>query len=411
MKHLIPFILTAVLFTGCTGKSTSTVIIWTDIPEIAVYTEYYNALEDTDNCLVVFKQNPAYALTEEEIHPDIVISRYLNNSESQSLFYPIDSLAKKADIPIDSIYPGLLRKSKIDGICYTVPLSFNLPGIIFPRDEMPDTKAFFYLSPENIRAMADQYNSKSGEHYVQMGFNPLWDPELLLTTVFGFGTRFRAGGSYLVWDETALKTAVSYLKQWIKGSGETLGHVKSFKQKYLYEPDYKLIDDRRIFCAHMTSSEFLELPAQRRDHLDIRWFEINGKVPVLQNIVYAAVPVAAEHKKAGGAYIRWLLDPETQEMLVAGLENSDTASFGFAQGFSSVEKVTTQFFPENFPFLLGKIPAETDLLYPEPLPKSWSRLKEEVLLPWITDAAGSKDGEDVDLRRKIETWLLQGGAY
>ncbi|MFP4383772.1 MAG: hypothetical protein ACLFSE_06970 [Spirochaetia bacterium] len=411
MKHFIPFILTAVLFTGCTGKSISTVTIWTDIPEIAVYTEYYNSLEGTDRCIVVFKQNPAYALTEEEIHPDVVIGRYLNNSESKSLFYPIDSLAKKTEIPLDSIYPGLLNRTKIDGTSYTVPLSFNLPGIIFPRNDFPDTKKFFYLSPEDIQTIADRFNSKSGEHYIKMGFNPLWEPELMLTTVSGFGTRFRTGEPYLIWEESALKKTVSFLRKWITESGETPSRVQHFAKKYLYEPEYKLIKDNRIFCAHMTSSEFLELPAERRDHLDIRWFEIDGKVPVLQDIVYAAVPEAAEHKKAGGAYIKWLLDPEIQEMLITGIEQSDNVSFGFAQGFSSVEKVSARFFPEAFPFLLGKIPSDMDLLYPEPLPKSWPRFEKEVLLPWIEEAVSSDEGTSVDLGKKIETWLLQGGAY
>ncbi len=412
MKKYIPLILILLIFLSCGSGKKKVVTIWSDIPEIAMYTEQYNALEGGERYVVEYKENPVSALSEEELHPDLVISRNLHNPESEKLFSPLNSLAIKSGIPIETIYSGFIRSCEKDDELYTIPLSFNLPGIIFLSDIIPESRAFFYLSPEEIQAYADPFNQKRGESFTNMGFSPLWNPEFLLTTSWGFDARFRAGGEYIRWNTSALSHALSFQRHWIEESAGSIDAALEFMEKYLFEPKYKLIKEGRIRFAYMDSREFFNLPESRRNGLDIRWYEVDGKIPVVKDTVYAAVPIAAKQKKEGAAYIKWLLMPKTQKMLITSLRDAGIPSFGFAQGFSSVAEINQRYFPEIYPFLLGKIPADRDLTYPEVLPKSWPLLKEEVIKPWIAAAVSeAPEAKQEELSQNIKTWLLQGGAY
>ena len=58
--------------------------------------------------------------------------------------------------------------------------------------------------------------------------------------------------------------------------------------------------------------------------------------------------------------------------------------------------------------LLGNIPVETDLLFPNPLPKNWDQLRNEVIERWLYREVSGLS-HDAPLAEQIHAWVLQKG--
>jgi hypothetical protein len=140
--------------------------------------------------------------------------------------------------------------------------------------------------------------------------------------------------------------------------------------------------------------------------MKIRLLAENNRIPVLPGPLFAAIPHGAPGIRAAKAFLVWFLDPKNQEKLLAETQYKSLRTFGIAGGFSSLPEVNEQILPTYYPNLIGYIPGNEYLQFPEPLPPNWPLIKEEVLLPWLSEQAEHEEGGEL-MGSRLEAWLRQ----
>ena len=409
MKNII-FILYFSLFIFSSCKKTveqKIAVIWTNKVEVAYYCEAFNTAQNKYKVVVEYKESPPDEILKTDFLPDMVISSRLKGKATRVKFRPLNYLLKK-EIEPSNFYTELLDLGLIDGEQYLLPLSFNLPTIIFSLSNKHLLENNFTISFDEIKKVAFSFNSKKGEAYTKMCFAPRWDANVLYIAMQGLAVDFEEGDEFFVWNEKALKNAIIYLKNWTRETNEDSDKEDEFKFKYLYDVPYILINNG--FCAfyYMSTDSLFSLPKEKLQNIDFRYLQFNGKVPCNDDILYAGICASTKNKDASQAFISWLYSLDTQEKLLMKKIEKNLASkeFGIAGGFSSLKPITEKVFPQYYPLLLAHLPQNNSLKTPLILPNNWETLKNEIIFPYLLEATISfeKAGEQTSLEKKIKEW-------
>jgi ABC-type glycerol-3-phosphate transport system substrate-binding protein len=394
------------LLVSC-GSESDTAILWTDRPEFAIYAEYFNSSQDQYKIETRYYESPAQRLTENEGFPDIVVGNWLKSASTRNLFKPLDYLFKDDNIPKDAFYPSLLALGSIDGKQYLLPVSFNIPALVFAGDNGTVLSNPFTISLEEIKEQGKVYNIENNGVFTRMGFSPNWDNEFLFVTAVLLGTSFREAAP-LDWDDKALEKAMIWVQNWTREANSGIQAEDDFTFKYFYEPPAKLALSGRILFFYMKSSDFFILPLERRFSLDFRWIAENDSIPLSEDTVYYGIHRNSKAVKAANAFTQWFFKEETQRLFLEVERDyrlSET-QFGIANGFSALRTVTEQIFPQYYPTLLGHMPPETFLSPPNILPGNWMALKERVILPYLRERIRSPSPRDLrPLDRRLTDWI------
>ncbi|MGP1440067.1 MAG: extracellular solute-binding protein [Treponema sp.] len=396
-------------FSSCTRSVEQKIaVIWTNKVEIASYCEMFNTAQDEYKVVVEYKENPPYEISKTINNPDMVISSRLKGKATRVKFRPINYLLKKGLDPTN-FYKELLDLGLIDGEQYLLPLSFNLPTIIFSLSNKHLIENNFTISFDEIKKIASSFNTKKGSAYTKMCFAPRWEPNVLYIAMQGLGVDFEEGKESFVWNEQALKNAVNYLKNWTYEVNENSEKEDEFKFKYLYDVPYILIDNG--FCAfyYMSTNSLFSLPKEKLQNIDFRYLQFNGKVPCNDDILYVGICSNAKNKNASEAFLTWLYSLETQEKLLMEkqIKNLPSKEFGIAGGFSSLKPITEKVFAQYYPLLLAHLPQNSSLKTPLILPHNWETLKNEIVFPYLLEAtvySENKEKEEHSLEEKIREW-------
>ncbi|GHT98483.1 lipoprotein [Spirochaetia bacterium] len=394
-----------VLLNSC-GPASNTAVLWTDRPEFAVYAEYFNSSQDLYKIEARYFESPAQKLTDTKAFPDIVVGSWLKSASTRSLFRPLDYLFKNQSLNESAFYPRLLSLGRIDDKQYLLPVSFNIPALVFARTNSALPSNPFTINLEEIKNLGKAYNEETNGVYTRMGFSPAWDDEFLFVTTTLFNTSFREGNP-LAWDTAALERALIYIQNWTAEANTSIGAENDFSFKYFYDPPAKLAISGRILFTYMRSSEFFTLPQERRDALDFRWIAEQDSIPLSEETVYYGIYKDAQAKKAADAFTQWFFREETQRLFLEKSKNNRMieTSFGIGGGFSALRTVTEQIFPQFYPGLLGHMPPEDFLLPPNILPLNWQVLKERVILPYLHSRILNSSPEGVRaLERQLSDW-------
>ena len=383
-------------------------VIWTNKVEVASYCEEFNTANDKYKVVVEYKENPPDEILKAENMPDMVISSRLKGKDTRTKFKPLNYLLKK-ELDRENFYTELLDLGLIDGEQYLLPLSFNLPTVIFSLSNKHLLENNFTISFEEIKKIALSFNSKKGESYTKMCFAPRWEANVLYIAMQGLGVDFEEGKDNFIWNDEALKRAISYVKNWTKEVNEASYKEDEFKFKYLYDVPYILIDNG--FCAfyYMSTDALFSLPKEKLQNIDFRYLEFNDKVPCNDDILYAGICSSAKNKNASEAFITWLYSLETQEKLLRKklTKNLPSKEFGIAGGFSSLKSITEKVFPQHYPLLLSHLPQNSTLKTPLILPTNWEKLKAEIIFPYLLEAtvySENKTKDSPSLEKKIKEW-------
>jgi hypothetical protein len=267
-----------------------------------------------------------------------------------------------------------------------LPLSFNLPAIVFMRDA-PAPGDGFTVSLGQLSEPSAAFAKKEGGAYSRMGFSPRWDPRFLVTCLSrGGGLGSREGD--LAWDAAGLASALGELASWSTGVNGSAAKEDDFQFKYLFAPPYRRLKEGRTLYEYMDSSELFVVPEDRRAELDFRWLACDGRVPVSDGAVYAGIIRGAPGRGAAEAFLRWLLRPDSQRAVLERARGARAAgySFGFAGGFSSIRSVNEEVFPAFYPALVGHAPPAASLSAPAELPRDWPSIEAAVFEPWALEA-------------------------
>jgi len=381
----------------------------TDVPQMALYAAAFNTQQERFRVNVSYDDQVAETLEKRADKPSLVIGRYLKSSRSRSSFQALDHLFSDLIVNPSSFYDGLLELGNYEGRQILLPVSFNLPLIVFDRALEPTMPDGFVIDLADLETFGAGLNKSSKASVTNMGFGPRWSPDFLFSAISLLGAGFKEGAP-LKWDHAALDSSIAYIRAWSERANESAAKEDEFQFKYLYLPAYRSVEEGRIGFAAMSSSEFFVISEERRASLAIRWLSRSSSIPVEEDIVYAGICRKGEGRQAAEAFIKWFYSEASQRTILEDAKRyrSIESSFGIAGGFSAIRSVNERLFPLYYPSLLGKLPPAGYLSPPNVLPAQWPAMKEAIVLPFLLEQTGPtppQGDRNQALEAKLQAWL------
>ena len=396
-----------IFFAGCSLKRETLITIWTNIPEFTEYGELFNDTHGKKKVILVYKKNPSEAIASkaEKNPPDIAVGPWLRTDKTSRFFRSIDTIFDGNGITQSIFYPQLLEAGKIRQAYYLLPVSFNLPAVIFSRENAAAVEDNYTLSIEQIKAAGAAFNvqQKNGV-YTRIGFAPQAGNSFLYFTAKAKGAQFREYKSSFTWNADKLSDAIAYLKNWSKTVNTSSEAERDFTYKYLSVPNFKRVTSGRTLFAYITSDALFSLTPEQSEMLDYRWIYDGNKIPIEDSFVTLGIPKGAKHPNAAYDFIVWFLSAETQRAILErkAKQNLDIHQFGIAGGFSSIKEVNEHILPLYKTMLLTNTPPTDMLGVPEKLPADWEIIKEQIIVPYLKDEVQNTGGAPVaDLPSRI----------
>jgi len=399
----------ALLAAGCSLLPDPAVRLATSRAEVAAYVERYNARQDEFRVEVRWRESPARAVLEGEAF-DVVIGEELATASVMDRLENLGDVVKPGRLDPAGFYPGLLAMGSRDNRPLAVPLSFDLPAMVFLRGALPPDLSSLAIDIETVRSLARPVNAiGKGGGLSAVGFSPLWNREFLLLSARLFGARLRAGrAGTLSWDPAGLQASVDFTRSWVVEDNGGAALDRAFAERNLVQPWERLLASRKIFFALIPFTEFFALPEEKRRDLDWRWLARDGAIPVRDTVLFAAVPRAARNKRGAKAFLEWFAGPAAQREFAEVNRSLRLGVFGVTSGFPALVALDERDLAQLAPSLLGRIPAAGMLGFPEPLPSGWYRMRDEAVLPWLERAASG--GGSQTLEDALLAWQRAEGA-
>ncbi len=396
---------TTLLLAACGGNQNEPVRVWTSEPAIADYISRYNA--DREGAPVevrAIERGSAYReLSESQSAPDLIIDRHLAKPAARSAFETVDGLVGDS---IGSYYRSLLEGGRIDGDQYLLPLSFDVPAVIFAEAwEAPQDRRRT-IDLLEVREAAASFNRFADGRAEQLGYSPLWQDEFLRAGVDLFEVRFRSGPDEMpLWSREGLQEMLDFFGEWSADENEGVSTELDFKRRYLVAPGNRAVQNGIAGFWYTTASSFYSLPDSERAGLKIRWLSRDGMLPVGDRVLYAGIPRSAENRSGGRRVLRWLTDEAVQSRLISAAARSREPQFGFAGGFSTLYPVNERALSETHPELTGRVPVNDELHRPVVEHPLWPSMSDAVIIPWLDNALRGE--EQHPLRDQLERWIRQ----
>jgi ABC-type glycerol-3-phosphate transport system substrate-binding protein len=390
--QLIIILLCVLCIYGCGvfNIGNPTIHFWTNREEFLPYIEEFNKQHTHYKVELSLLRTLNDEFLSLQNKPDLILCSLPEILIDHNNFDSLDGILSEAGIENDEVYQNLLKIGVYNGNQVLLPYSFDIPAIVFTKfdkENLPD----FSLSLDDLKKQSAKFTVFQGRRLKALGFSPLWNHKFLFYTSMLFGADFRyTADNILIWDENALNSAVDYLRTWINDELGGYAVEREFSKKYIYEPPYKLVQDNkfgyyRIGFFFTTISEYYEIPQQKRKNLEFRWLHYNDKIPVTEKILVFAVPSGSKNSEGARAFLKWILKPEIQKQLVKIYTLHDHPYFGIANGFSIIKDINKHYFPDYYPFLIGFVPPENSLVFPNQLPADWDKLKNEIIMNWLLE--------------------------
>lgn len=411
---ILLIIFQTLFFFSCNANaSQDTFIIWTDRQEFVSYTELFNSMQAKTKAVVVYKERLANSLppAKDEEKPDLVIGSWLKNEKTRKNFRPTDNLLSPDSVDANSIYPSLLKYGQSSGKQYLLPVSFNLPLVIFSTKNESLIPNKYSLTLDNLRDLGAVFNTKnSNGFYTRMGFAPSWDEDFIYEVSKQYGQCFKEKGTSFTWDEQKLKQTIEYVKDWTTTKNDSTTAEQDFEFKYLYTPKYRQIAAERTLFAYTTSEELFNIPFEQLGEIDFRWLNINESLPAKDDIVSMAIYKKSKNPSKAESFIRWFFKAENQKLMLerAKKMDLDTVTFGISSGFSSIQSVNEHFFPSYYRNLLGNLPSAKLIAAPQSFPTRWESLKQRVIYPYFMNAVNTDmTGKNQSMESLLNAWSKQ----
>lgn len=406
IRAFLPALILSALVASCSPSSrgSGSAMLWTDTPELALAVELFNASREDQLVELEYKEDLALALAEKDANPSFAIGSYLKSRKVRGKFQSLDYLFGELYLNQTSFYPKLLALGKTEGRQILLPVSFNLPAIVFAKGKYrPPDPLFMELGAMGQDARS--FNRIENGEYARMGFSPRWNSDFLLLYAQSLGAGFREEGKF-AWSADGLSRVARELRAWSREKNTSDLSERSFDFKYLFTPDYQYIAQGRALFAYMDSSRLFSLPEEKRSPLDFRWFSESGATPVDDDIVFAGILRAGRNKTTAETFLKWFFKEANQNMILERARSTGglDMSFGLAGGFSSVRSVDERIFPRFYPSLLGRMPLPERLSTPPALPQDWPAIKQNVVVPWLLETL-SRNEESIDPARDFAARL------
>ena len=380
-----------IFFSSCREEEQKRIIIWTSCAEFAQYTELFNNTHPGSNAVIVYKENPAQELppAKDELPPDIVIGSWLCTDKTSRQFKSLDYLFDRQTISSSMFYEQLLESGKVRKTQYLLPVSFNLPAVIFFILISSRVSENYTLTLDQIKSAGMNYNEKNKKGtFSKIGFIPSANADFLYLTTKLYGADFREEKGQIVWNDLRLRNAVNYMRDWITSTNDSVQEEQDFAYKYLFMPDYRQVTSGRTLFAYTTSNKmFGNMKAQELD-IDYRWVTGDGFIPIEDSFTMMGIYKKAQNEQGATEFLSWFFNSENQQAIIERKidMNLNNEMFGIADGFSSIRDVTEHVLPVYYNQLLTNLPPSKLLKVPQKLPARWDSYKAVVVEPYLNEA-------------------------
>ncbi|MCR4953265.1 MAG: extracellular solute-binding protein [Treponema sp.] len=411
-RNLFLIAVFALIFVSCSKKSVavpeaSRVVVWTSCPEFAQYAELFNKTHPDTHAVIVYKANPAESLppAKDELPPDIIAGPFLRTDENIKYFRNLDYFFDRKLLSSSIFYPQLLESGKVREQLFLLPVSFNLPVIIFSESNDSFVTDSYTLSIEQIRTIAATYNQRNNKgSYTKIGFTPLNNPDFLYLVTKMNGVDFRDEKGQVVWNQFRLDSTVSYMRNWFTKENLTAGIEQDFAFKYLFMPDYRKVTSDRTLFAYTTSDTFFMNMKDMDLKIDYRWIADEKSIQMEDSYMMMGIYKKARNQPGATEFISWFFDSENQEEILGRKAdlNLNTEMFGIAGGFSALKDVTEHVLPVYYTQLLSNLPPENMMKVPQKLPARWDSYKSIVVQAYLTEAISAEEGAAVTPVAELE---------
>lgn len=394
-------------FTGCKSKTDNRIIIWTSCSEFAQYAEMFNRTHKDNNAVIVYKKNPAASLppAKDEHVPDIVIGSWLRNDKIDDSFKSLDYIFDNQVLNTDKFYFQMLEAGKKDNTQYLFPVSFNLPVIMFAKENEDLVTEGYTLTTQQVREIGAEFNTKNyRDLFRKIGFTPLSNEGFLYLSAKLYGADFRDEQGKIVYNSQKLDVAADELKDWVVTENTSAQVEEDFAFKYLYMPDYRRIKSGKTLFAYTTSDKLFKIMKEQDSEIDYRWVAENSQIPIEDSFVMMGIYKKSENQIGATEFIKWFFNEENQRAILERKEdfNLDTDLFGIAGGFSTLKDVTEHVLPTFYTQLLTNIPPAQMLSVPNQLPPQWDSYKEYVVDKYLRNYIWAREDSKLPTIPELE---------
>lgn len=413
LKTLIfSLIIVITLFcTGCEAKKAKRIVLWTSSSDFASYVELFNASQDKYKVILVYKDeiSTSFPPAKDELKPDIVVGSWLKNEKTHKYFSSMNfflyRLQKKS-----TFYPKLLESGKIKNKQYFLPVSFNLPLMIFSKANNELIPNEYTLSVDEVKSISKDFNVLNADNsYSIMGFSPRWSSSFMYTVSKLKGADYKESGNTFVWNQDSLNQTIDFFKNWSTENNTSSMVEDDFSFKYLYTPEYKYVSSKKCLFAYTTSDELFNIHQEKLEDIDYRYLSEDNKIPIIDRLVHMGIYKKSHNKKVAKAFIYWFMDENTQRNILERQVQMklNTTKFGIAGGFSGIQTVNEQIFPFFYPILQGNLPPSDYLDNPQILPSQWESIREKIIIPYLEDATNTRLQNSSSIEERIINWNKQ----
>lgn len=406
-------IFSTLVFSSCSEKN-KRIIIWTDCSEFAQYIEIFNKTQSKSKAVLVYKDNPSLSLppAKDELPPDIVIGSWLRTSNTSKQFKSLDYLFDRKNLTSTVFYPQLLNAGKVKQTQCLIPVSFNLPAVIFSTKNKDYITDNYTLSIEQIRSIGSSYNQKDKKGlFTRIGFAPLNNNDFLYLAVKLNNTNFKEENSKITFNEKKLEDQISYLKDWVVTENSSPSEEQDFCYKYLFMPEYRQITSDRTLLSYTTSSELFTMMKNQNTDMDYRWICKDNFIPIEDSFRMLGIYKNAKNQVGATEFITWFFQAESQKAIIEkkALLRLDIEQFGIANGFSSLRSVNQNVLTTYYTQMFSNMPPSQMLKVPTELPARWENYKTSVVEAYIKNKLTADKEENIipysefekDWRRKL----------
>ena len=390
------------------------VVIWTSCSEFVQYIELFNKTHKENNAILVYKENPALSIppASDETPPDIIIGSSLRNDKPYKNFKPLDYIFYNKILSSDVFYQQLFEAGQKNNVQFLLPVSFNLPAIVFSQKNKELVPDNYTLTLEQIRKTGSEFNTKNKKGaFTKIGFTPLSNNDFLYLSTKIFKVDFREEKEKIIWNSDKLKKTTEALKEWIYTENESAQTEMDFAFKYLFMPYYRQVISDRTLYAYTTSDQLFKTIKNQDFGIDYRWIVQDKKIPIEDSMIMLGIYKDCQNQPGATEFISWFFDADNQQMILERKEklNLDTEMFGISGGFSSVRDVTEHILPVFYTHLLTNLPPSQMLSVPQKLPARWDSYKSLVVEPYLRsiitaqteDTVMSMEDLESEWRRKV----------
>jgi ABC-type glycerol-3-phosphate transport system substrate-binding protein len=354
---------------------------------------------------IQYQENTPAALNPRAGAADLIIMENLGGRTSARGFRSLDGIFGEDKIDRKSFYATLLATGQYEKRQTLIPVSFNLPILMFDAWASGSESSEFMINLSDLPELASPKNEKTRDSYTSMGFAPRWNPDFLVQAALMRGAAFLEGANaVLSWNDSSLRQTITDLRAWTDTYNGGADAEIFYAEKYLYDPPYRQVALGRVKYAFTTTSEFFLLPEDRRLPLDFRWLAFEKKIFAQERVLFAGIPVGSKNPAGAEAFLEWLFSIDTQRTLLELSRRKTPQVFGIASGFSSLRQINEEEFPRHYPGLAGHIPPEDILVFPHPLPYLWNRIKQQVIIPWMLRQLSAQPPAET-LDTQLHGWL------